>query len=113
VVVVAEIAAVGIEGDCPNSAAVVVDAADLPRGVYTMRYFGGALLELPLPTDPGIIFFLFFSSAATTAFIILSWSVAALANSLYDKLERCTRRSCRSMVSPARYKLAFFSSVST
>jgi hypothetical protein len=25
-----------------------------------MRYFGGALLELPLPADPGIILFLFF-----------------------------------------------------
>jgi hypothetical protein len=29
VALVAEIAAVGIEGDCPNLAAVVVDAADL------------------------------------------------------------------------------------
>jgi hypothetical protein len=37
-----------------------------------MRYFGGAPLELPLPADPGIIFFLFFSSAAAMAFIILS-----------------------------------------
>jgi hypothetical protein len=36
----------------------------------------------------------------------------ALANSLYDKLERCTRYSCRWMVSPTRYRLAFFSSVS-
>jgi hypothetical protein len=60
-----------------------------------MRYFGGAPLELPLPVDLGIILFLFFSSAPATAFIILSWSMAALANSLYDKLERCTRRSCR------------------
>jgi hypothetical protein len=77
-----------------------------------MRYFGEALLELPLPADPGIIFFLFFSSASATAFIILSWLVAALAHSLYDKLERYTRRSCRWMVSPARYKLAFFSSIS-
>jgi hypothetical protein len=34
VAVVTEIAAVGIEGDCPSSAAVVVDAADLPAG-YT------------------------------------------------------------------------------
>jgi hypothetical protein len=31
-----------------------------PGGVYTMRYFGGAPLELPLPVDPGIILFLFF-----------------------------------------------------
>jgi hypothetical protein len=77
-----------------------------------MWYFGGAPLKLPLPTDPGIILFLFFSSASATAFIILSWSMAALANSLYDKLERCTRRSCRWMVNPARYRLAFFSSVS-
>jgi hypothetical protein len=63
-----------------------------------MQYFGGAPLELPLPADPGIILFLFFSSASATAFIILSWSMAALTNSLYDKLERCTRRSCRLMV---------------
>jgi hypothetical protein len=78
---------------------------------YTMWYFGGAPLELPLPVDPSIFFFFFFSSASATTFIILSWSEAALANSLYDKLERCTRRSCRWMVSSARYKLAFFSSV--
>jgi hypothetical protein len=56
--------------------------------------------------------FLFFSSASATAFIILSWSMDALANSLCDKLERCTRRSYRWMVSPARYRLTFFSSVS-
>jgi hypothetical protein len=77
-----------------------------------MRYFGGAPLELPLLADPGIIIFLFFSSASATAFIILSWSMAALANSLYDKLERCTRHSCTWMVSLAQYRLAFFSSVS-
>jgi hypothetical protein len=53
-----------------------------------MRYLGGALLELPLPADPGIILFLFFSSASAMAFIILSWSMAAMANSLYDKLEQ-------------------------
>jgi hypothetical protein len=52
-----------------------------------MWYFGGTPLDLPLPADPGIIFFfLFFSSASAMAFIILSWSVATLANSLYDKL---------------------------
>jgi hypothetical protein len=73
-----------------------------------MRYFGGAPLELLMPTDPGIILFLFFSSASATAFIILSWSMAALSNSLYDKLQRCTRHSCRWMVSPTRYRLAFF-----
>jgi hypothetical protein len=78
-----------------------------------MQYFRGAPpLELPLPADPGIILFLFFSSASATAFIILSWSVAALANSLYDKLERCIKRSYRWMVSLAWYRLAFFSSVS-
>jgi hypothetical protein len=31
-----------------------------PGGVYTMRYLGGAQLELPLPVDLGIILFLFF-----------------------------------------------------
>jgi hypothetical protein len=31
---------------------------------------------------------------------------------LYDKLERCTMCSCIWMVSPARYRLTFFSSVS-
>jgi hypothetical protein len=77
-----------------------------------MRYFGGALLELPLSVDLGIILFFFFSSASATAFIILSWSIAALANLLYDKLERCTRCSYRWMVSPAWYMLSIFSSVS-
>jgi hypothetical protein len=52
-----------------------------PRwGIYTMQYLGGAPLELPLPADPGIIIFLFFSSATAMAFIILSWSMVALAN---------------------------------
>jgi hypothetical protein len=37
-----------------------------------MRYLGGALLELPLLVDLGIIFFFFFSSASATAFISLS-----------------------------------------
>jgi hypothetical protein len=55
-----------------------------------MRYLGGAPLELPLPADPGIILFLFFSSASATTFIILSWSMVALANSLYDKLVEYT-----------------------
>jgi hypothetical protein len=54
-----------------------------------MWYIGGALLEVPLPVDPGIILFLFFSSSSATAFIILSWSMVALANSWYDKIERC------------------------
>jgi hypothetical protein len=78
-----------------------------------MRYFGGAPLELPLPADPDIILFLYFSSASATDFIILSWSMASLTNLLYDKMERCIRRSCRWMVSPARYRLAFFSFLST
>jgi hypothetical protein len=43
-----------------------------PGGVYTIQYLGGATLELPLPAHAGIIFFLFFSSASATAFIILS-----------------------------------------
>jgi hypothetical protein len=43
-----------------------------PGGVYTMWYLGGAPLELPLPADLGIIFFLFFSSTSATAVIILS-----------------------------------------
>jgi hypothetical protein len=66
-----------------------------------MRYIGGAPLELPLPADVGIILFLFFSSASAMAFINLSGSMAALANSLYDRLENYPRRSCRWMVSPA------------
>jgi hypothetical protein len=37
-----------------------------------MRYFRGALLELPLPADLGIILFLFFSSTSVMAFIIVS-----------------------------------------
>jgi hypothetical protein len=77
-----------------------------------MWYVGGAPLELPLPADPGFILFLFFSSASATAFIILSWSMASLAKSLYDKLERCTMHSYIWMVSPAWYMLDFFSSVS-
>jgi hypothetical protein len=43
-----------------------------PGGVYTMQYLGGARLELPLPANPGIIFFLFFSSISAATFIILS-----------------------------------------
>jgi hypothetical protein len=62
--------------------------------------------------DPGIIVFIFFSSASPTAFISLSWLMAALANSLYDRLVNIPRCSCKLMVSPTQYKLAFFSSVS-
>jgi hypothetical protein len=64
-------------------------------GVYAMRYLGGAPLQLPLLADPGIILFLFLPSASATTFIILYWSVATLANSLYDKLANYTRHSCR------------------
>jgi hypothetical protein len=54
-----------------------------------MRYLGDAPLEPPLTEDPGIIVFHFFPSASATAFINLCWSMAALANSLYDKLVNC------------------------
>jgi hypothetical protein len=64
-----------------------------------MLYLRGALPELLLPADPGIILFLFLSSASATAYIILSWSMAALASSLYDRLANYTRRSCWWMVS--------------
>jgi hypothetical protein len=73
-----------------------------PGGVYTMRYLVGALLELPLSADVGIILILFFSSALAMAFINLSWSMAALTNSLYDRLENYPTRSYMWMVSPAR-----------
>jgi hypothetical protein len=53
-----------------------------PGGVYTMQYIGGAPLEPPLVEDLGIILFLFFSSASAMTFIVLSWSMASLANSL-------------------------------
>jgi hypothetical protein len=76
-----------------------------PGGVYTMRYLGGASLELLLLADPGIILFIFFSMASAMAFIIHSWSMATFGNSLYDKLANYTRCSCRWMVSPARYRL--------
>jgi hypothetical protein len=36
-----------------------------------MQYFGGALLELP-PVGPDMVLFLFFSSAATQAFMVPS-----------------------------------------
>jgi hypothetical protein len=59
--------------------------AQLPQGgIYTMRYLGGVPLESPLADDLDII--LFFSSASAMAFICLSWLMAALANSLYDRL---------------------------
>jgi hypothetical protein len=51
-----------------------------------MWYLGGAPQEPALTEDLGIILFLFFSSTSAMAFINLSWSMAALANSLYDKL---------------------------
>jgi hypothetical protein len=76
-----------------------------------MRYLGGAPLELPVLADLGIILFLFFSLTSTTAFVILSWSMATLANSLYDKLANCTSHSYKWIVSPTQYRLAFFSSM--
>jgi hypothetical protein len=55
-----------------------------------MRYFGGALLEPP-PEGPNTVLFLFFSLAASQAFMVPSWSMAALASSLYDRFwERIT-----------------------
>jgi hypothetical protein len=51
-------------------------------GVYTMRYLEGALPNPPLPEDAGMILFLFFSSATAMAYIVLSWSMAALTKSL-------------------------------
>jgi hypothetical protein len=37
-----------------------------------MQYLGGAPLEPLLAEDPGIVLFLFFSSASEMAFIVLS-----------------------------------------
>jgi hypothetical protein len=47
-----------------------------------MRYLEGALPDPPLPEDAGMILFLFFSSATAMAYIVLSWSMAALTKSL-------------------------------
>jgi hypothetical protein len=58
-----------------------------------MRYFGEALLEPP-PEDPDTTFFLFFSSTASQAFMVPSWSMATLASSLYDRFWERIRRSC-------------------
>jgi hypothetical protein len=44
----------------------------------------GALLELP-PEGPDTALFLFFSSGTSQAFMVTSWSMVALASSLYDK----------------------------
>jgi hypothetical protein len=49
-----------------------------------MQYFGGAPLELPLE-GPGMVLFLFFSSAASQAFMVPFWLMAAHDSSLYDK----------------------------
>jgi hypothetical protein len=46
-----------------------------------MRYFGGAHLELP-PEGPGMALFLFFCLTASQAFMVPSWSMAALATLL-------------------------------
>jgi hypothetical protein len=78
-----------------------------------MRYLGGSSLEPPLADDPGIILFLFFPFASATAFLSLSWLMAALTNSLNDRLVNMPKRSYRWMVSPTWYKLVFFSFMST
>jgi hypothetical protein len=57
-----------------------------------MRYFRGAALELPLE-GPDTALFLFFSSAASQAFMVPSWSMAALASSLYDRIWERIKRS--------------------
>jgi hypothetical protein len=49
-----------------------------------MWYFEGPPLELP-PEDPGMVLFLFFSSEASQALMVFSWSMAALASSLKDR----------------------------
>jgi hypothetical protein len=51
-------------------------------GVYTIQYFEGPPLDPPFLQDPGMILFLFFSSVSAHAFIVLSWSMVALAKSL-------------------------------
>jgi hypothetical protein len=57
-----------------------------------MRYFRGAALELPLEgLDTAL--FLFFFSAASQAFMVPSWSMAALASSLYDRIWERIKRS--------------------
>jgi hypothetical protein len=77
-----------------------------------MQYFEGALLEVP-PEVPSMVFFLFFSSLASQAFMVPYWLMAALASSLYDRLEERIRQSCSCMVSPLWNSSAFSSSVST
>jgi hypothetical protein len=60
-------------------------AARLSRGwCVDHAVFQGAPLELP-PEGPDTALFLFFSSAASHAFMVPSWSIAALASSLYDR----------------------------
>jgi hypothetical protein len=49
-----------------------------------MRYFEGAPLELS-SEGPNMVLFLFFSLATSHAFMVPSWSMEALASSLYDK----------------------------
>jgi hypothetical protein len=46
-----------------------------------MQYFGGAALELS-PVGPDIALFFFFSSAASQAFMVPSWSKVVLARLL-------------------------------
>jgi hypothetical protein len=61
-------------------------------GVWIMRYIGGAPLKLP-PEGPAMALFLFFSSAASQAFMVPSWSMATLASSLYDRFSERIRQS--------------------
>jgi hypothetical protein len=56
-----------------------------------MWYFRKAPLEQPL-AGPAMVLFLFFSSNTSHALILPSWSMAALASLLYDKLWE--RKSC-------------------
>jgi hypothetical protein len=76
-----------------------------------MQYFKGGPPDQP-PKDPGMVLFLFFSSDSTHAFMVPSWSMAVLANSLKVRLGDRFRQSCSCMVSPLWKSLAFFMSMS-
>jgi hypothetical protein len=59
-----------------------------------------------------MVLFLFLSSAASQAFMVPSWSMTALASSLYDGLGKRIRCSYSYIVIPLQKSLAFFSSIS-
>jgi hypothetical protein len=89
-------AAVPVERDCTAVATdgcprtVVEGDAAVPRvGCRSC----GAPLELP-SEGPDTALFRFFSSAASQAFMVPSWSMAALASLLYDRFYERIRRSC-------------------